>query len=166
MTGGIAVRQVVSIQDQVRPGAMVISVGCARIKVNRLGKIGDTGAPFAQGIVEVAFVTEQDSAIEISIGEIWRSQHPLTAIVIVSGRAIGKPLLIFLISLMPVLVTSIRRAKCLVWNRSQVIFDLVHVPTVEAPVIIAKIVETRQAKAFNAAGHVDVRVEVTPNQLS
>jgi hypothetical protein len=52
------------------------------------------------------------------------------------------------------------------WHLSQVIFDLVHVPVIEAPVVIAKGVETRQTITFDPAGHIDVRVEITPDQLA
>ena len=52
---------------------MVISVGCARIKLNRLGKIGDAGAPFGQGIIGI-------SAGEIGIDVTWIERQRSTTV--------------------------------------------------------------------------------------
>src|SRR5438270_9791294 len=71
------------------------------------------------------------------------SQHPVATIGIIRRRAFGKPRFIFLVTLVPVFVTSIGRAKLLVRNRAQMIFDLVHVPRIEAPIVAAEVVQTR-----------------------
>ena len=41
-------------------------------------------------------------------------------------------------------------------NRAQVIFDPVHVPAREAPIVFAQIVEAGQAITLNPAGAIDV----------
>src|SRR6266508_395628 len=51
-------------------------------------------------------------------------------------------------------------------NSAQVVFDLVHVPCREAPIVIAQIVEARQSITFDSTRHVNVGIEVALNQLS
>ena len=51
-------------------------------------------------------------------------------------------------------------------NCAQVIFDLVHVLRVEAPIVIAKFIKTSKRVALDSSGHVDVRIEITPDQIS
>ena len=69
------------------------------------------------------------------------SEHPLMPIRVVSWRAIGKALLIFLIALVPILVTSIRRLEFVMRNRAEVIFNLMHVASIEPPVVIPKFIQ-------------------------
>src|SRR5438105_877159 len=71
------------------------------------------------------------------------SQHPVATIGIIRRRAIGKARLIFLVTLMPVLITAIGRAELLVRNRAQVFFNLMHVSRIEAPIVAIEIVQTR-----------------------
>src|SRR5207253_567247 len=87
-------------------------------------------------------------------------------IFVIRRRSIRKSFLVLLITLVPIVVTSIRRSKFLVRNRAQMIFDLVHVSGIEAPVVVAEVVERSEAVTLNPAGHVDVGVEVAPDQLS
>ena len=51
-------------------------------------------------------------------------------------------------------------------NGAQVIFDLVHVPVIEAPIVIAQFVKARQCVTLDSSGHVDVRIEITPDEIS
>src|SRR5438876_3057520 len=94
------------------------------------------------------------------------SEHPFITIVIVSWRPIRKASLVFFVSLVPVVVATIRRTQLLMRDRTQVIFNLVHIPLVETPVVISQLVKTGEAVALNATSHVNVGIEIAPNQLS
>ena len=50
-------------------------------------------------------------------------------------------------------------------DRAQMVLDLVHVLCREAPIVVSQVIEAGEAVALDAACHIDVRVEVAPDQL-
>ena len=45
------------------------------------------------------------------------------------------------------------------------IFDPVHVPRIEPPIIVPEFVKARHTVPLDPPGHIDIRVEVTPDEL-